>query len=666
MVDPLDALEEAHAAAARADWPTAFDRFIEADAAGLVTTGDLPVLAGAAYATGHLDATVEAWERAHAGCLAAGDAVNASAAAVKVALHLLIDTGLMAPVRGWARRAERLLEGSDESPVHAWLAVVRMYERLLSGDFKTARKNADLAIELGLRYGERAATALGRVAQARILIFDGDMSGGLALLDEAAVPAMSGELDALSAGIVFCELLCACQGLGEFERAREWTAAMESWRATQGVGSLGGRCRVHRAELLRIGGACIEAEEQALRACEELRPYLRLEFGWPLSELGRIRRVKGDLDGAEESLLAAHEIGWDPQPELAMVRLARGDVKTAAAMVRDALERPLNVPSKELPPNNQLRRAPLLAAQVEIAIAAGDIDGARTAADELEAISRSLPSTAIRASAALARARVLLSKEDAAGATRAFEDSLRSWNEIGAPYEAAITRTGLAEAYRQAGQHERAQLELRSATSALDRIRGTQEEAIEPARAEPVAENAFQREGDFWSISFDGRVTRIRDLIGLRYIAKLLAEPEREFLVLDLVSGGIGSSVEDHAGELLDARAKDAYRRRLSEIEEELSTAEETNDFARAARADAERAFLVRELSRAVGLTGRDRLAGDASERARASVTRAIRHAIRRIAAHDADLGAHLDRTIRTGTYCGYSPDPRANTTWRA
>ena len=113
---------------------------MEADAAGLLAPTDLPVLGEVAYAAGHLDVTIEAWERAHAACLRAGDQVAAAGAAVRVAMHLLFDTALMAPVRGWLARAERLLEGRDETPAHAWLAVVRSYERMLTGDMPGARQ----------------------------------------------------------------------------------------------------------------------------------------------------------------------------------------------------------------------------------------------------------------------------------------------------------------------------------------------------------------------------------------------------------------------------------------------------------------------------------------------------------------------------------------------
>ena len=678
-------VERARSAAARGGWPQAFDLFMEADADGLLGPPDLPVFGEVAYAAGYLDVTIEAWERAHAACMQAGDYVAAAGAAVRVAMHLLFDTALMAPVRGWLARAERLLDGQSGTPAHAWLAVVRTYERMLSGDLPGARQSVGKAVEVGSTC-DPAASAIGRVAEARLLILDGDVQRGLALLDQAGVATVSGELDPLSMGVVYCELVCALQGLAQYDVAEQWTEAMERWCATNAIGSLHGRCRVHRAEILRLRGSCSEAEGQAVMACEELRPYLGRELGWPLNELGRIRIQKGDIAGAEEALLAAHRAGWDPQPGLALVRLAQGDAATAVASIRDALEHPLRVPFKERPPNTDLQRAPLLDAQVQIEIAAGDIGRARSAAAELELVAGRFESKALVAGAAHARGRVRLADGDAAGAEQCLSEAVRLWNEVGAPYEAALARIGLSEAHAASGNEHRATLERQAARTILEGI------AAAPPMAPPThlehyaardehpveSVNIFRREGDYWSVTFDGHTVHVRDLKGMRHLARLLADPGREHHVLDLVAAETGSdahvnrsqtanlprSAFGDAGEILDTRAKDAYRRRLAEIDDDIEQARATGDAERAAQADTERDFLVRELAHAFGLRGRERRAASASERARAGVTRAIRQAITKIGEHHPQLGEHLSRTIRTGTYCAYLPDPRAPAGW--
>jgi tetratricopeptide (TPR) repeat protein len=677
-------VERARVTARAGRWREAYELLAAADGDGLLAPAGLGALGEVAYGAGHLDVAIEAWERAHTGFMVAEDQVAAAGAAVRVAMHLIFDTALMAPVRGWLARAERLLDGRDDTAEYAWLAAVRANERMLTGDLVGARRWARRAVEVGSRR-DPAASAVGGVAEARLLILDGQVGQGLTLLDQAGVAAVSGDLDPLSTGIVYCELVCALQGLAQYDLAEEWTQAMERWCETNAVGSVHGRCRVHRAEILRLRGVCAEAEKQVLMACEELAPYLRRELGWPLNELGRIRLHRADVPGAEEALLAAHRAGWDPQPGLALVRLAQGDGSGAVASVRDALERPVLVPSKEQPPSTDLRRAPLLEAQVEIEIAAGDVDRARRAADELAGVAARFGNKALLAGAALARGRVRLADGDAAGAEVSLSEAVRLWNEVGAPYEAARARLDLAEAHAACGSEHRSALERRAARAILDEIEGAAPAhaaaGVESRNAEVQAPDAsvFRREGDYWTVVFNGRTIRVRDLKGMRYLARLLAAPGREYHVLDLVAaespqdltaggsraGGLSRSVLGDAGEVLDGRARDAYRRRLTEIEDDLDHARAVGDVERAAQADAERDFLVRELARAFGLGGRDRRSGSAAERARAAVTRATRQAIGRIGEHHPQLGEHLNRTIRTGTYCSYRPDPRVPPGWQ-
>lgn len=690
-------VERAREALGRGEWQAAYDLLAEADASAPLSGPDLALLAEVAYAAGRLDVTLDSWERAYADAVRQGERLAAAGAAVRVAMHLLFDTALMAPVRGWLTRAEGLLDGEGRTPVHAWFAVVRNYERLLSGDFEAARRWARQAIEIGAQCNPPAA-AVARIAEARSVILAGDVSQGLNLLNEAAVATVSGELDPLFTGLVYCEVVCAFQALAQYDQAEEWTSAMERWSRGKPIGSLHGRCRVHRAEILRLRGSSAQAEQEALLACDELRPYLRRELGWPLTELGRIRLRRGDVEGAEAAFNAAHEAGWDPQPGLALVHLARGDTVAAARSIRDALEHPPSVPSKELPPHTELRRAPLLEAQVEIAVKAGEIERAESAAGELSQVAARFESKALAAGAALARGRVRLARGDAAGSRSEFEEAVRLWSEIGAPYETALARMGLGLAHRTLSNEERAMLEFQAARGAFERI-GAAVQAAEAARAcgeglgghgdQPQPQsiiparmadpNEFRREGDFWSVRFQGEATRLRELKGLHYLARLLAHPGRDFHVLELVADASGNAVDSEAdaevdltirsdldaGVMLDERAKNAYRRRLAEIEEDRQEALELGDTERAAQAEGEHDFLVRELSRAVGLGGRDRRAASLSERARASVTRAVRHAMAHIGEHHAGLAEHLERTIRTGTYCAYLPDPQARTVWK-
>jgi hypothetical protein len=179
-------------------------------------------------------------------------------------------------------------------------------------------------------------------------------------------------------------------------------------------------------------------------------------------------------------------------------------------------------------------------------------------------------------------------------------------------------------------------------------------------------------------VSFGGRTVLVRDLKGLRYLARLLAEPGREFHVLDLVAveqgslptgdptaaqalGGGGAGLE-----LIDQQAREAYRRRLAEVDEDIEEATRMSDLGRIELAQRDRDYLIAELTRAVGLGGRHRMVGSTTERARTSVTRSLRYAISRLSEHHPALAAHLEQAVRTGTYCSYAPDPLAGIVWEA
>jgi CheY-like chemotaxis protein len=186
----------------------------------------------------------------------------------------------------------------------------------------------------------------------------------------------------------------------------------------------------------------------------------------------------------------------------------------------------------------------------------------------------------------------------------------------------------------------------------------------------------FRREGDFWMLSWGGEITRVKHSKGAHYLARLLERPHVEIHSLDLCAevpestpppkappgsriGALGD-----AGCVLDARAKQAYRERLSELREELQEANDFGDIGRSERARDEIDAITSEIASAVGLGGRDRKAASAAERARINVTRTIKSVVDRVSAWHRDLGAHLARSVRTGTYCSYSPAPGVPAEW--
>ena len=684
------------------DWAGALrllDGQVAAEAAGEATEPievravALELRAQAAYGSGAFEAAVTAWEDQHTVLVEAGDRPGAARAAAMIALYLMMDTGLMAPVRGWLRRAERLLDGIEEGPAHAVIALVRTYERFMCGDLDAAGEQAASAIALGERFDVLPAAVIGRVASARVTILAGNLDEGLELLDDVGALLLSGRVDPLTTGMMYCELICAAQGLALYDRARDWTEVMDRWRGGVAFGGINGRCRVHRAELLRISGPGEAAEREALAACDELRPWMRREFGWPLVELGNIRLCRGDLEGAAEAYAEANEHVWTPHPGLALLRLAEGDVDGASALIADAIAHPVNIPSKERPPFSDLTLAPLLEAQAEIAAAAGDGATARQAAEALEVIAGNYPSPWLAAGAALAQARTALVAGEPDRAVLSSTEAIAAWVDIGAPFQTARARMVLGEAHHQRGNHRAAAEEWKAARLGFEAFGAESWAAQAAARvagaapASPVTPSGtgraavFRCDGDTRTISFAGETVVLRDLKGFRYLARLVGEPGRELHVLDLVAGERPASTEapvvtdwsergfDHRDglgglPLLDDAARDAYRRRLADVDEDIEDAVRMNDPGRAELAQADRDYLIAELSRAVGLGGRGRSVGGSAERARTSVTRSLRYALDRLGRHHPSLAAHLDRGVHTGTYCRYEPDPTSPIDW--
>ena len=251
------------------------------------------------------------------------------------------------------------------------------------------------------------------------------------------------------------------------------------------------------------------------------------------------------------------------------------------------------------------------------------------------------------------------------------------WTELGAPYEAGCARLVLGQAHAQDGSQARARQQWSAAQSSFTSfgavVRAEQAAALMGAastasggRSGSASRATFRRIGDNRLVCFGGVDTLLADLKGFRYLERMLADPGREFHVLDLVAVAHGTAAVAAVGGLpvIDDQARDAYRRRLAEVDEDIDDAISMNDPGRRALAERDRDFLVAELAGAVGLGGRHRLTDSSAERARTSVTRTLRYAVQRLAEHHSDLGVHLERAVKTGIYCGYHPDPLSPVTW--
>jgi class 3 adenylate cyclase len=454
-------LERGSAALERHEWELAYETLTEADRLGELTGEGLFLLGRAAYWIARPDETLAALERAFAAYQEAGDHAAAAMMAFRVAEQHGMRMSL-SQAQGWGSRAARLAEGHEDWPVQGWLMWMGGLLSWFQGDFESAIGAYDAALGHAAGSGDRDLHAMSLHDKGHALCLLGRVGEGMGLLDEAMVAVVGGELDPDAAGYVYCGMIGICSKLGDYRRAGEWTEATLRWCERHSVPAFPGVCRIHRAELLLIGGSLAQAEREALLACEELPRYNFYSGLGPANYgIGEVRRRLGDLSGAEEAYVRANEYGYSPEPGLSLLRLAQGKIDAAVSGIRRALAEVVG---------NHCLRVRLLAAQADVAVAAGDLDAATAAADELESLAGEFAAPSIQAMAVRARGSVLLASGDADGALSELRRAVRKWQEVDAPHEVAEIRLLLAAAHRALGDEESALMEARSAQTAFERM----------------------------------------------------------------------------------------------------------------------------------------------------------------------------------------------------
>jgi class 3 adenylate cyclase/tetratricopeptide (TPR) repeat protein len=442
-------------------WQEAYDLLTEADRTGSLTGEGLELLAEATYWSGHPDQTVEALERAYGAYLEEGDRSAAAMAAFRVGEQHGMRME-MSQAMGWAARVERLAAEDPDWPVHGWMMWMRGLIAWFEGDLEGAISQYDRAIEFGARTGDRNLQVMSIHDKGHALCLLGKVTEGLALLDEAMVSVVGGELVPHAAGYVYCGMIGVCSKLGDYRRAAEWTEATLRWCERQSVPAFPGVCRVHKAELLRLRGSLTRAEEEARMACEELPRFNFFSGLGPANyEIAEVRRRLGDFREAEEAYARAHEFGHNPQPGLSLLRLAQAKPEAAAAGIRQTLAEA---------GGNHCLRVRLLAAQAQIALAADDLATASSVADDLDALVGEFEAASLHAIAAEVRGAVRLAGGDAAAAISDLERARAAWQQIQAPYEVAELRLLLARAHRAMGHEDAALMEARAARDTFERL----------------------------------------------------------------------------------------------------------------------------------------------------------------------------------------------------
>jgi class 3 adenylate cyclase len=461
-------IEAGRSALARHEWRAAFDALSKADAQERLDPEVLELLAQAAWWTGQLPVTIDARERAFAAATKAGDTEGAVIAAINLARDNLLRMATDVS-QAWIKRAESMLEGVEENQGHGWLAIVIGLRAALIGDSEVHLAQAKRATDIGRRLGVRGLETLGMAAQASALLTKGEVEEGMALADQAALVAISGELEPSEAGSVFCATIEACAAIGDVKRASEWTEAQDRWCRREGINGFPGMCRLFRSDVKRLHGAWPEAEAEARLASVELRGFIPAAAGLALYQVGEIKLRRGDLPAAEEALLGAHGLGQDTEPALSLLRLAQGKVAAAAESIRRAATEP-GRSSWRAPTDSAVYRLSVLPAQVEILLAAGDLAGARAAREELSSLAELFATPAAKGAAATASGALALAEGDASMAGERLREAIGHWTTLDAPYEVARSRMVLAEAYLAQEQPDRAAIEARTGRDAFERL----------------------------------------------------------------------------------------------------------------------------------------------------------------------------------------------------
>jgi DNA-binding CsgD family transcriptional regulator/tetratricopeptide (TPR) repeat protein len=457
-----DELELGREAYARSAWSEAYNLLGLAERTAPLSGSDLELLATAAHMLGHVDEWLPLLERAHQRYAEEGEPLRAVRCAFWIGMNLAL-RGEMGPATGWLGRAQRLLEREEgECVEQGYMLLPVSFQHEMSGDFEGAAETAAAAAEIGERFGDIDLFALAVHVQGTVLAKGGRVAEGLSLLDEAMVAVTAGEVSPVVSGIVYCGVILACEEVYELRRAHEWTAALTRWCEQQpDLVSFRGRCLVHRAQLLRLHGDWPAALEEARLAGERFAEAMNpgaIAKGWYLQ--GDVQRLGGRFDEAEQAYREASRLGLEPQPGVALLRLAQGKEEAAAAAIRRVAGET----------TDRAARAGLLPAYVEIMLAAGDVDAARDACGELSEIAARYGTDMLQAVALQARGMFDLAAGDAATALVNLRRAVQTWQELEAPYEVALTRVLVGRACRALGDEDGFELELHAARALFEQL----------------------------------------------------------------------------------------------------------------------------------------------------------------------------------------------------
>jgi len=450
----VDELVQAREEYERGEWVRALSTWSDLDPDAM-DADDLRAAAVSAYLVGRPTDAGAFYQRG----FRLYEAAHELGGAVRCAFHLTMihaNSGEPSLARGWTARAARLVaQLGDEVVERGYLAFLQMFEHLQGGDMRQAAVRSAEVTEIGRRYADQDLVALGLCSSGRIAIYSDQVAHGLGLLDEAMTVVTAGEVSPEVCGNVYCTAIEGCQQIAEFARVAEWTSALHRWcTGLPGLVTFTGQCSVHRGQVMRVRGAWPEALEEFERAVDRYRLAESLPAaGLAESERGDLLRLLGDYAAADAAYQRAAELGYDPQPGLALLWLATGRPDAAVGAVRRLLAEV----------SGAVQQCALLPGAVEVLLAAATVAEARTAGAALDDAARQLGTPAVQAMAAYAAGAVELAAGDAAGSLPYLRKASLIWRRVDCPFEVARTQVLVGRALTELGDPGSGQGELDAA-----------------------------------------------------------------------------------------------------------------------------------------------------------------------------------------------------------
>lgn len=457
-----DQLERGREAYRRRRWGEALTLLSAAQATSPLDPADYQAMVTAEWLTRADVGALTIWERAHREFLTRGDIPRAAMSAFSLGMGLL-NRGEAAQGGGWIARANRLLdEANYDGPGRGYLLIPSAIQAMQAGDMATALEIYKEASSIGKRFGDQDLVTLARHGEGRTRLRGGDVATGLRIMDEVMVAVTSGEVSPIVVGIVYCSVIEALREVYDIGRAREWTAALERWCESQpDLVLFRGECMVHRAEVLKITGDWPAALDESEKACARfLGPPPHPAAGSAFYQEGELHRLAGRFPAAEKAYIKSGELGRNPQPGLALLRLAQGRLQDAEASIRRVLSET----------RDPMVRAGILPAFVEIMLAANDHDAARAASSELEQIAVKMGSAYLGGTAAQASGATHLAAGEPVLALAELRTAAAIWQRLEATHHAAQVRLLIGLACRYLGDDDAAGMEIEAARQAFQHL----------------------------------------------------------------------------------------------------------------------------------------------------------------------------------------------------